>query len=342
MRTLRTGDRTADGEPAASDEAAEAAAQAGEDEDVADTPLLAIFPHTADPAFVVSLGGKAAGRMFACRFGADRYEPMPGMPGGVTCARHSPDGSHWLLGSADGAVRIYALQTPHTTPSEADAYWEGQLHDMHTAVAGVAMAFDASRITTAASDGSVLSADLSEDAPRLRPGTRIAGAVTSDLPTMAAHATVAVEDVSDAAGYTIEQAKQQFEEDALQAAAEEKKLGVRELLARCGAGGMPVWATRLGAIPFEALSSTRLSARRIKRDFEQLLAENEARPPEERLPRAAFDIDPELRASIEAETAELERAAREEMRWESEKQRLTLAKLKGTRCGTRLPGGTLA
>ena len=43
------------------------------------------------------------------------------------------------------------------------------------------------------------------------------------------------QDLADAAGYTIEQAKQQLEEDALQAAAEEKKLGVRELLARCAA-----------------------------------------------------------------------------------------------------------
>ena len=68
---------------------------------------------------------------------------------------------------------------------------------------------------------------------------------------------------------------------------------------------------------------------RIKADFEQLLAENEARPEGERLPRAAFDIDPDLRPTIEAETVAAEAAAHEEMRWESERQRLALAKLKG-------------
>lgn len=212
---------------------ADEATQLPEDEEAAEVPLLAMFPRPDDPeAFVASLGGKAAGRLYACRFGSDRYQPQPGMSGGVTCARHSPDGSHYLLGSADGAVRVYALQAPHASPSEADEYWQGQLHDMHTAVVGVAMAFDASRITTAASDGSVLTADLPEDAPGLRPGTRRAGAAPSDLPSMAAHVAAEVEDVADAAGYTIEQAKQQLEEDALQAAAEEKKLGVRELLAR--------------------------------------------------------------------------------------------------------------
>jgi hypothetical protein len=53
------------------------------------------------------------------------------------------------------------------------------------------------------------------------------------------------------------------------------------------------------------------------------------RPPEERLPRSHFDIDPELRAMIEAEAAAAEQVARDEMAWECEKQRLTLAKLKG-------------
>lgn len=73
----------------------------------------------------------------------------------------------------------------------------------------------------------------------------------------------------------------------------------------------------------------------IKKDFEDLLSENESRPPEERLPRSFFDIDPELRNAIKEETEEAERMAVEEMRWETEKANLALEKLKGKGKGIR-------
>jgi hypothetical protein len=72
----------------------------------------------------------------------------------------------------------------------------------------------------------------------------------------------------------------------------------------------------------------------IKKDFEDLLSENESRLPEERLPRSFFDIDPELRNAIKEETEEAERMAVEEMRWETEKANIALEKLKGA--GKRL------
>ena len=68
---------------------------------------------------------------------------------------------------------------------------------------------------------------------------------------------------------------------------------------------------------------------RIKRDFAALLQENEALPLAQRLPASTFDIDPKMRAMIEEEIKQAEEAAHEEMRWESEKQRLALAKIKG-------------
>jgi hypothetical protein len=70
--------------------------------------------------------------------------------------------------------------------------------------------------------------------------------------------------------------------------------------------------------------------RRIKADFEALLAENAALPEAERLPRSHFDIDPELRGRLQAEAAAAEAAAEAEVAFERERQRLTLAKLKGT------------
>ncbi len=98
--------------------------------------------------------------------------------------------------------------------------------------------------------------------------------------------------------YTLEEAKQKAEQDALEAAAEAKKQGVREYLTQ------------------------------IRSEFEALLAENEAKPEAERLPRSAFEIDVGLREMVAQETARREEVARKELAWETEKRRLALAKLK--------------
>jgi hypothetical protein len=68
---------------------------------------------------------------------------------------------------------------------------------------------------------------------------------------------------------------------------------------------------------------------RIKREFTQLLADNEARPEEERLPRNFFDIDPEMKRIVESETRAAEQAVHDEMRWESERQQIAIKKIKG-------------
>ena len=68
---------------------------------------------------------------------------------------------------------------------------------------------------------------------------------------------------------------------------------------------------------------------RIKQEFKELIDANAARPPAERLPRSHFDIDPELRQLLQEEAAAAAREAEAEMAFESEKQRMALAKLKG-------------
>lgn len=68
---------------------------------------------------------------------------------------------------------------------------------------------------------------------------------------------------------------------------------------------------------------------RLKKDFEDILAENAAKPEAEQLPLEFFDIDPDLRPMIEKEIKEEEDRVREEMAYELEKQSLLLAKLKG-------------
>lgn len=69
---------------------------------------------------------------------------------------------------------------------------------------------------------------------------------------------------------------------------------------------------------------------RLKKEFQEILAENAAKPEAEQLPLEFFDIDPDLRTMIEKEVQEEEQRVREEMEYELEKQRLLLAKVKGS------------
>lgn len=73
---------------------------------------------------------------------------------------------------------------------------------------------------------------------------------------------------------------------------------------------------------------TNLLSCRIKKEFEQLLAENTAKPHGEQLPLSYFDIDPGMRAMIEEEVRQEEEQVRAEMQHELEKNSILLAKAK--------------
>jgi WD40 repeat protein len=196
-------------------------------------PLLALFYSPTTPtSFIVSSGGHVAGWLFECQVGATAVKQLPGMTGGVRCACHSMNGNHYIMGSGDGAVRIYATKQPYDLPEEGSPFWEGQAHDMHAAVTSVAMSFDGSQLISAASDGSMFTLRLNPDYPQLSPGTRQEGESNQMLCTLAACPELSCKDTGTSE-YTIEQARQQLEEDALQAAAEDKKSSIREILARC-------------------------------------------------------------------------------------------------------------
>ena len=118
------------------------------------------------------------------------------------------------------------------------------------------------------------------------------------VPSLEEDAMPAARDVDSASTHSIEDAKVKAEEDAKRAAAEEEKMGVRELLSK------------------------------LKTEYAALARENDARPFAERLPAAAFEVDPGLREVIEAETlAHLERAT-ESLAWHCEKSQLGLRKLR--------------
>lgn len=177
------------------------------------------------------MASKGAGHLFQCIFGSI-VSILPGMPEGVSAAGHSPSGSHFLMGSCAGAVRVYPLPAPFAVPYDGLPFWEGQVHDMHHRVTGVTMAFDSSTITSAASDGSVFTFRLSQSIKEIAAGLTQPGSENKDHPSRAVCSLPECEDMTGTDAYTIEEAKQKVGEDALQAEAEKKKGTVREMLAQ--------------------------------------------------------------------------------------------------------------
>ncbi|KAG2482730.1 hypothetical protein HYH03_018361 [Edaphochlamys debaryana] len=260
--------------------------------------LLTLALAADDPrpgALIVSVGGSGYPARKVWRVWLDEpvaaplLEGFPSAP--VTSFGYSPNGTTALMGSADGLVRLQALDGPYGSP--LGPCWEAPLHDMQTGrVSSVALSWDGSLLLTAAHDGAVHLLSVQMHGP-----TEPRDSGPEELPARAA-LPPSPADVTSPSAYTLEEEKQQAERDQQVREAEEKKLSVRERLAR------------------------------IRAEFESLLAENEAQPEPLRLARGELEVDPGLRAIMEAEAKRREEVARLELAWESERQRLGLAKLR--------------
>ncbi|GIM11863.1 hypothetical protein Vretimale_15319 [Volvox reticuliferus] len=257
--------------------------------------LLTIALAPDDPAtLLVTAGGNGHAARKVWRVNLNEPLAAPLLDGfasaPITFFGYSADGSMALLGSGDGLVRVQALDGPYGAP--LGPYWESALHDMQTGrVTAVAVSYDGAYLLSAARDGSVHLLML-----QLFGSVEPQEAPLEDLPD--ARMLPAPVDVTSPTAYTLEEEKQQAERDQQVRMAEEKKLSVRERLAR------------------------------IRAEFEVLLAENEAQAEALRLSRDELVVDPGLRDLMEAEALRREEVARLELAWESERQRLGLAKLR--------------
>ncbi|EFJ51830.1 hypothetical protein VOLCADRAFT_103323 [Volvox carteri f. nagariensis] len=257
--------------------------------------LLTIALAPDDPAtLLVTAGGSghAARKVWRVKLGEALATPLlEGFTSApVTFFGYSADGNTVLLGSGDGLVRVQPLDGPYGAPM--GPCWESPLHDMQTGrVTAVALSYDGAYLLSAGRDGSVHLLAL-----------QLFGAVepqeppAEDLPD--ARLLLALTDITSPTAYTLEEEKQQAERDQQVRMAEEKKLSVRERLTR------------------------------IRAEFEALLAENDAQAEALRLSREELEVDPGLRDIMEAEALRREEVARLELAWESERQRLGLAKLR--------------
>jgi hypothetical protein len=125
-------------------------------------------------------------------------------------------------------------------------------------VTGMGLSYDARYLVSSASDGTMYISEARgfEGLESAASAPAAEGAFPEALPGPPPV------DITNAREYTIEEAKQKAERDGLMAAAEAKKLGIKEYLAQ------------------------------IRAEFEALLAENISRPEAERLPRSELEIDP--------------------------------------------------
>lgn len=194
--------------------------------------IVALFPHPKDGnRFVLSAAGAASRYLFDCCLGEEDARAVPGMSGTVTCAQHSANGLHYLMGSCDGAVRVVPVDFLEL-PQQESTFWEAQVHSMHSRVTSVCMTFDGTHVISAASDGSMFTHKVVADV--LKPGQHQLGAGLERFCSMEEVEMEEGEDTVDVNTYTIEQAKQRLEADAVEAASEAKKATVREAVAQCG------------------------------------------------------------------------------------------------------------
>ncbi|KAJ9527700.1 hypothetical protein QJQ45_025974 [Haematococcus lacustris] len=285
----------------------EAAAALLEDETLEVLTLSYVPDIPAD--FLITLSGRAAGSLWRASFNdhpgvEPRVEAATPTTAATSFLGFSKEGNLHLMGTVDGIVRVQPTQAPFSR-APLGKYWQSCLHDMQEGrVAAVAVSFDDSYLLSAAQDGTLYLQEL-----RL-PGVSPASALPSGYEVLQseAEAPPSDPDITNPQEYTLEEAKQKAEQDALVAAAEAKKMGVREVLEQ------------------------------IRSEFEAMLAENAAKPESERLPRSAFEIDPGLRELVEQETLAREDVARRELAWETEKRRLALAKLKAFFLDEARPG----
>ena len=237
--------------------------------------------------FELALGGEAAGKIWECQFGAK--DPLRG-----TKTRQSA--LTLTRASVSGKLSVQAFEdgTVRVAPSRGKSYWVGAVHDgIYGSVTGAAVTRDDSFLLSTSSDGSFFAQKIGAGLL----AERVPASDAEEVATVAEEPTSAVEDITDPTKYSYEEEKIKLAEDIAREAAEEAKLGVRGYVYK------------------------------LRGEFQVLLAENEAKPPHERLPREAFEVDPGIHEVVEAETQGKMEMVKAEFAWLKERANLQLKRL---------------
>lgn len=190
------------------------------------------------------------GTVWSCEWSTTTPPSISQRHDAPVCLLQPSKSSNYHLSTAqDGSVCVLER--------EAESFWMGHAHGACSWL-GAHLSFD---------DAFLLSAGTDENFFVHRvPKNNVRDGMLRDitLPSLGEEMGSCV-DITDPNTYSIEEAKQKQESDLREAAAEEKKMGVR------------------GKVD------------KLRSEFAELLRQNEQLPPSERLPRDEFHIDPGLR-----------------------------------------------
>ena len=242
--------------------------------------LLPIRDNKPQRSFYVSFE-KEPNTMWKVTWGGETAVAMARNGASISHLGASRSGNYFLSGGTDGSICVSEMG--------GDAYWLGSVHGACKAVRAQ-LSFDDAFLVSAGTDGNLFVHKMATTDAK----DPILSAMS--LPTLT-EAGVPAADITDAATYSIEEAKQKQESDARKALAENKKLTVRD------------------------------KVQDLRRRFNLLLDENAALPPPERLAREAFYVDPGLQESTLQETEARLEEAKLEMAFDSEKILLARSKL---------------
>eukprot|EP00054_Salpingoeca_dolichothecata_P028412 m.215633 g.215633 ORF g.215633 m.215633 type:complete len:1145 (+) comp26213_c1_seq1:4271-7705(+) len=163
------------------------------------------------------------------------------------------------------------------------------MHDNGQGVADVCISFDDTHLISAGLDGNLFVYHSALSGEKLEPQQG------DEIPTIEYDK---VDDILDPNTYSIEEAKQKAEQDKKMRTAADKKMDARR------------------------------DIRKLRKEFEQLLAENEKLPAAQQLPRSAFELDPQIRVNIQAQVARKIEQVKAEMAWDLAKHTLAHHKLR--------------
>ncbi|CAG9460447.1 unnamed protein product [Pedinophyceae sp. YPF-701] len=277
------------------------------DEDTGPWPVeRLVFRGDDNDAFFIQLGAKMTGATFACSFlekgiPAERYDEAPSKPNCParrTALTFSQDGMFCVQGFSNGLVRLQRLlDSPRElprTPPKGPSMWQASVQSfVEGGITALTLSFDNSYLLVAGADGTLVAYLVSgiEGAVQ-REGTDLA------LPTYGEDPMPVKDPIKDPDAYTIEEAQQKAEQDAIRAEADRKKMTVKQRIED------------------------------LRRKLKALKEADARLPAPERLPEEAWAIDRRLRdmmrERIEGDIGD----ARKALAWESERCRLSMEKLR--------------
>ncbi|KAK3107710.1 hypothetical protein FSP39_020546 [Pinctada imbricata] len=274
------------------------------------SPILTGF-YSEEGKFWLSMGEFDAGYLYECKFTSDeeheripeelRDEPLQAIPVvdshdiPIRFIQYSTNGRQAVLGLEDGSIRIQNLENEFELAS-LGPYWNMTFHDNNYGyITNLRTSFDDHMMLSVGGDGNFFLYDVMDQE---KVDQKVAEAKAKLPSAKKADEKVIGDDIEDPNAYSIEDAKQKAEHDKMMKIAEEKKREVRRQIAK------------------------------LRRQFKNILEQNEGLPHHLQLHKDEFELDREIKGELERQKTERIDVVRKELAWEAEKQRIALEKLR--------------